>query len=175
MLSAELANSLLGSDIRYIKTEIEGAVFFPLANGHVFGIHLEYRSMTPFEDSKIPFWERFYLGGERSIRGYDVYSIGPRIQDGRNVGGEKSMVINLEYMIPLLEDFYSIFFFDIGNAYRYSEKMDLGELYWSSGLELRWRIPRTPIPVRFILAYNNRLIDRGDSRLAFRIALGTSF
>jgi outer membrane translocation and assembly module TamA len=88
---------------------------------------------------------------------------------------EKSLVINLEYMASLLEDFYLIFFFDKGNAYRYSERMDLGDLYWSSGLELRWRIPRTPIPERFIPAYSNRLIERRDSRLAFRIALGTSF
>jgi len=176
MLSAELANGLLGSDIQFIKTEVEGAVFFSFSScRHIFGLHMRCRVSAPLDDSEMPFWERFYLGGERSIRGYDVYSIGPRNLEGKNVGGEKSLVFNLEYAVPLRDTFFSVFFFDIGNAFRYSERIDLKELYWSAGLELRWWIPRTPIPVRFIFAYNNRLIDLEDSHLAFRIAFGTSF
>lgn len=174
-LSAGYADSVLGSDISFLKTEIEAAVFFPFLKRHVFGLHLEYRSIGSLEDSEIPFWERFYLGGERSLRGYTVYSIGPRSPDGKNVGGERSLVFNLEYIVPLFGPLYSIFFFDTGNAFRYSEKIDLREFYWSAGLEMRLRIPIVTIPLRFIFAYNNRLIEPGDSHLAFRIAFGASF
>ncbi|MGD2245496.1 MAG: outer membrane protein assembly factor BamA [Candidatus Aminicenantes bacterium] len=175
LLSCGFAGSELGSDIQYVKPEFEGALFFPSFGNHVFGLHLEYRYIKPIRHSPVPRWERFYLGGERSVRGYDVYSIGPRDLEGRNIGGEKSLVFNIEYIMPVFRSVYAIFFLDTGNALSLSEKIDLTELYLSSGLEMRLRIPDIPIPIRLIFAYNNRLIEREDSHFAFRIALGASF
>jgi outer membrane protein insertion porin family len=175
LFSFELASSELGGDIQYIKPSIEGSVFFHTFGKHFFGLHLEYRFIQGIRHSVTPPWERFYLGGERSIRGYQVYSIGPRSPEGRNEGGEKSLVFNLEYSVPLMGPLYAIYFFDAGNAYRRSAKIDLTRLYWSSGLELRFRVPSIFIPVRLIFAYNNRLIEAEDSHFAFRIAFGRSF
>ncbi len=175
LVSCGFAGSELGSDIQYVKPEFEGALFFPSFGNHVFGFHLEYRFIKPIRHSAIPFWERFYLGGERSIRGYDVYSIGPRNQEGRNTGGEKSLVFNVEYIMPVFGPVYTILFFDAGNAFSRSEKIDLNQLYWSSGVEMRLGIPSIKIPVRFIFAYNNRLIGLEDSHFAFRVVLGASF
>ena len=39
-------------------------------------------SPSRFGNSEIPFWERFYMGGERDIRGYEIYTIGPRDENG---------------------------------------------------------------------------------------------
>ncbi|MFC2169951.1 outer membrane protein assembly factor, partial [Acidobacteriota bacterium] len=175
LFSCGFAGSELGSDIQYAKPAFEGAIFFPSFGNHVFGLHLEYQLIKPIRHSAIPPWERFYLGGERSIRGYDVYSIGPRDPEGRNMGGEKSLVFNLEYIMPVFGPVYTIFFFDAGNAFSDSEKIDLTELCWSSGLEMRLWIPSIQIPVRLIFAYNNRLIGQEDSHFKFRITLGTSF
>jgi outer membrane protein insertion porin family len=175
LLSCAFAGNELGSDIQYVKPEFEGAFFFPCFRNHVFGLHLGYRFIKPLRDSEIPFWERYYLGGERSLRGYDVYSIGPRNQEGRNVGGEKSLVFNMEYIVPVSKSLSTIFFFNAGNAFRYTEKIDLTELYWSSGLEVRLRVPSIQIPMRLIFAYKNRLIEQKDSHFSFRIAFGTSF
>lgn len=175
LFSWGFAGSELGSDIQYIKPEFEGAVFVPLLGNNIFGLHTEFRFIKPIRNSVIPPWERFYLGGERSLRGYEVYSIGPRNPDGRNVGGEKSLVFNVEYIMPLLGPLRAVLFFDAGNVFSRNAKIDLTDVYCSSGLEMRWRIPRILIPVRLIFAYNNRLIDREDSHFAFRIAFGASF
>jgi len=168
------AGSELGGDIQYIKPESEGTLFFPAFRNHVFGLHLKYRLIKPIRQSAIPRWERFYLGGEKSLRGYDVYSISPRDIDGRAVGGEQSIVFSFEYILPVFGPVYSILFADAGNAFRYSEKIDLADLYWSSGFEVRWRIPKFRIPVRIIFAYNNRLLEESDSHFALRIAFGAS-
>jgi len=175
LFSFEYAGSVLGSDIRYIKPEIEGAFFLPLLKNHSLGFHLAYRSIKSFEGSEIPLWERFYLGGERTIRGYDIYSIGPRGQEGKNTGGERSLVLNTEYIIPVFKSMAAVLFFDAGNALKNGENFSLDNLYWSSGLELRMRIFNFPVPLRFIFAYKNRLIEKGDSHFTLNFALGVSF
>jgi outer membrane protein insertion porin family len=174
-LSCELAGGPLGSDIQYVKPVFDGTLFFPAFGNNVFGFHLAYRTILPLGDSEVPFWERFYLGGERSLRGYDVYSIGPRDLEGQNRGGEKSLVFNIEYMMPVVGPLFSILFFDAGNAVSRSEKIDLTDLYWSSGLEMRLWISELQVPVRFIFAYNNRLNGQKNSHFAFRLAFGASF
>lgn len=175
LLSFGYAGSELGSDIQYIKPELEGALFFPLAENHTLGFHLAYRSIIPVNDSEIPYWEKFYLGGERTLRGYDVYSIGPQDEDGRNIGGEKSLVVNAEYIIPVFDSLASVLFCDAGNAFRRSQDVALDGLYWSSGVEIRMKIFDFQIPFRFIFAFNNRLLRAGDSHFAFRVAFGASF
>jgi outer membrane protein insertion porin family len=175
LFSCGFAASALGSEIQYFKPEWEGTLFVPIVGKHVLGIHLGYKAIIPLRGSEIPYWERYYLGGERSIRGYDVYTVSPRNPAGQNVGGEKSFVINIEYLVPLLGPIYSVFFFDAGKAFRSADKVDLTDLYWSSGLEMRLRFLHVPIPIRLIFAYNNRLIEQEDSHFAFRIAFGASF
>ena len=69
-------------------------------------------------DKKIlPFYEKFFLGGERSIRGFDIYRIGPKDPEGYIIGGNKAFFMNFEYHIPLSEQFSFVFFYDLGNAY----------------------------------------------------------
>ena len=58
------------------------------------------RSIEPFGGKTIPLYEKFFLGGERSIRGFEVYTLGPRDKNGTILGGNKSLFFNLEYAIP---------------------------------------------------------------------------
>jgi outer membrane protein insertion porin family len=171
----EFSGSELGSDIQYVNPELEGAFFVPLSWKHILGFRLQYRFKQPIQNSYIPKWERYYLGGERSIRGYKAYSIGPRDFSGNNIGGERSLVFNLEYILPVFPRLSAIVFFDAGNSYRYTQTLDWNNLYWSSGCEFRTRILSVHIPLRLILAYNNRLIEKDENHFVFRIALGASF
>jgi outer membrane protein insertion porin family len=175
LFSFVYAGSTIGSDISAIKPEIEGAVFLPLVKDHSIGIHMAYRMIRPFEDSDIPSWERFYLGGERTIRGYEIYTIGPKDKTGKNIGGERSLVLNAEYIIPLFRSTAAVLFFDTGDAWGRGEKISLDDLYWSSGMELRMRLLNFPVPLRLILAYKNRLIETDDSHFSLHFALGVSF
>jgi outer membrane protein insertion porin family len=123
----------------------------------------------------IPYWEKFFLGGERSIRGYEVYSIGPRNANGYNLGGEKTAVFNAEYIIPVGGPLYMIAFYDVGNSVAYSDKLRFKDMYSSMGLEARLFIPALRVPFRLIFAYNNKKIYPTDPDFAFRFAVGTTF
>ncbi len=175
LASCKFAGGFLGGDIDMIKPRFEFTHYQPLWLKHVAGLHLEYQFIEPLGDSEVPIWEKFFLGGERSIRGYNIYAIGPRDEYGRNIGGEKSFVFNAEYIIKLGGPLYSIFFCDLGNAFKHDQKIDFKNMYSSAGLEMRIFVPALRVPFRLIFAYNNRKIRPDDSNFAVRFAIGTTF
>lgn len=175
MASCKFAGSFLGGDIGMIKPRFEWTFYHPLVKNHVIGLHAEYQFIKTLGDSGIPIWERFYLGGERSIRGYDIYTIGPRSEQGANIGGDKSLVLNAEYIIPVGGPLYAILFMDAGNAFASDQKISLSNLYTSKGLELRIFVPALRVPFRLIFSYNTPKIRPDDANFAFRFAIGTTF
>jgi len=175
LASCKFAGGPLGGDIKLIKPRLEFTYYQPTFAEQRFGIHLEYSFLKTYGETDIPYWERFYLGGERSIRGYDIYTIGPRDEYNRNLGGEKSLVFNAEYIIPVGGPIYAIFFHDMGNAYAKDQKISLNDMFSSTGLELRVFVPALRVPFRLIFSYNNKKIYVDDSSFAFRFAIGTTF
>jgi outer membrane protein insertion porin family len=173
------AFKFLGGDVFLLKPQLEFTHYQPLfgkgPKAHVLGVHAQYMFIKALHNSQIPYWERFFLGGERSIRGYEVYTIGPVDENGYNIGGERSLVFNAEYIIPVGGPLYAIFFYDVGAATPYSQKVKFTDMYSSLGLEARLFIPALRVPFRLIFAYNNKKIYSSDSNFAFRFAVGTTF
>lgn len=177
LASCKFAGGPLGGDISLIKPRFEWTLYKPVMLNHVIGFHLEYQFIKTYNNSVIPIWERFYLGGERSIRGYNIYTIGPRDENGYNIGGVKSLVFNAEYIIPFGPQgpVYAILFYDMGNALLWDQKFSSGNMFVSTGLELRIFVPALRVPFRLIFAYNNRPIIADESNFAVRFAIGTTF
>jgi len=175
MASCKFSGGFLGGEIDIIKPRFEFSLFKPIVKNHVFGFHMEYSFIKKFGDFPVPFWEKFFLGGERSIRGYDIYTIGPRSAQGTNIGGETSLFFNVEYIVPIGGPLYAILFYDTGNAYGEGQKINFKDMYTSAGLEMRIFVPALRVPFRLIFSYNNRRARVGDSNFAFRFAIGTTF
>jgi outer membrane protein insertion porin family len=173
------AFAFLGGDIFLLKPMLEFTHYQPVLGrgpkAHVFGVHAQYQVIKALNGSQIPYWERTFLGGERSIRGYEVYSIGPVDANGYNVGGTESLVLNAEYIIPVGGPLYAIFFYDRGNAIAYEDKLRWGNMYSSMGIEARLFIPALRVPFRLIFSYNNKKVYSTDPDFAFRFAVGTTF
>jgi outer membrane protein insertion porin family len=173
--SVKFAGSFLGGDIDIIKPQLEFAHYQPFIAKHVIGLHLEYMYIKAYNASQVPYWEKSFLGGERSIRGYEVYAIGPRNESGYNLGGDKSIVLNAEYIVPVGGPLYAIAFYDVGNSLSATQSFSLKDMYTSTGLEARIFIPALRVPFRLIFAYNNRKTYSDQSNFAFRFAVGTTF
>jgi outer membrane protein insertion porin family len=177
MYSAVLkyAGSFLGGDIDIIKPQFEFAHYQPFIGRHVIGLHVDYAFIKAYRGSQVPYWERFFLGGERSIRGYDVYTIGPKNEQGINLGGDKAVYFNAEYIIPVGGPLYGIFFYDVGNSLLTGQKFSRKNMYTSAGFEARIFVPALRVPFRLIFAYNNRRVYVDQGSFAFRFAVGTTF
>ena len=178
-LSLKYAGTFLGGEIDLIKPQVEFTYYHPILGrgpkAHVIGFHAQYQLAKAINGSEIPYWEKFFLGGERSIRGYEVYSIGPRNENGFNLGGEKALIFNAEYIIPVGGPLYAIFFYDMGNSVSYGQKLNFKDMYSSLGIEARLFIPALRVPFRLIFSYNNKKIFPSDPDFAFRFAVGTTF
>jgi len=175
LASLKYAGGPLGGDVTFFKPKLEFTYWHPTLSKQVFGFHAVYQFILTASGSEVPFWERFYLGGERDIRGYDIYSIGPRSPTGQLLGGMKSFIFNAEYQLHLAEPLNLILFYDIGNAYLQPQHLSFRDMYSSTGIEVRIFVPALRVPFRLILAYNNRLVYPGDTNLNFRFAIGTTF
>jgi outer membrane protein insertion porin family len=175
LASLKYAGGPLGGEVDFIKPKLEFTFWHPTLSKQAFGFHVVYQFIRKSGRSQVPFWERFYLGGERDIRGYDIYSIGPRSSDGQLLGGLKAFIFNAEYQLRLADPLNLILFCDVGNTYLQEQKIDFGDMYTSVGVEARVYVPALRVPFRLILAYNNRLIYSGDTNLNFRFAIGTTF
>lgn len=173
-LSVEYAGEFLGGEIDFTKYLVESAVFFPLfwkfsAGVYAKGGYLDDRT----EGNPDIDWERFYLGGINSIRGFDDTDInGTRDGSKIEVGGETYCQFNIEMMFPIAEEqaVYGVFFYDRGDVYRDGETIDLGDQFSSSGFELRWNSPMGPIRLAYGIVLDGKDVkSTGDGQFDFSI------
>jgi outer membrane protein insertion porin family len=158
------------------KLKLQFVKFIPLwKRKHTIGIQAVYQGLKGFGKNEVPIYEKYFLGGEQSIRGYDIYRIGPRTESGAITGGTKAFFLNFEYQVPITPQFSAVAYYDIGNAYDKGVPISFNNFYSSTGLELKVFIPMLNVPFRLIFAYNSRLLFKTDSHFAFRFAVGPSF
>jgi len=126
-----------------------------------------------FGGKEIPVYERFYLGGINTIRGFRTRSIGPKdTATNEVIGGDKEVFANFEYIFPLVEAqrVKGLIFFDAGNAY--DTNIDLGDLRTSAGVGIRWFSPVGPLRLEW--GYN---LDKrpGEKSSQWEFTIGTVF
>ncbi|GAB3375911.1 outer membrane protein assembly factor BamA [Lysobacter rhizosphaerae] len=106
----------------------------------------------------LPFFENFYAGGVRSVRGFRDNTLGPRESPRGNttylqpVGGAVKTTGALEMYFPTLLDTPAArasAFVDFGNVFKDVDSWDAGELRASTGLALMWRSPMGPISISY--------------------------
>ena len=173
-LSVEYAGECLGGEIDFTKYLAESAVFFPLFWKFSGGIYAKggYLDDRTDGDPDID-WERFYLGGINSIRGFDDTDInGTRDGSEIEVGGETFCQFNIEMIFPIAEEqaVYGVFFYDRGDVYNHGENIDFGDQFSSSGLELRWNSPMGPIRLAYGIVLEGKDVkSTGDGQFDFSI------
>ncbi len=184
----------LGGTISLIKPTASYALFHPLTRKSTVSFNIEAGQIFPqtsdcanrFTDlSKydnilcVPRSERFFVGGEYSVRGFHSYSLGPREDiygtgNGTLVGGYKYATLNTEYVYKINDPLRFVLFADAGQAYGYKEDWDLSKMRYSAGAELRIFLPVFQFPLRFIYAKN---IDPQPNDLfdTFQFSIGNTF
>ncbi len=161
-LWAEYGGGGLGGTDNFVKAMIDWQGFYSFRPDHVF--HVRGRLGGVFEnqsDTLVPVFERFYIGGIDTVRGYDYTSLSPRDQVYNDrIGGDRMGVLNLEYIWTFQKELgLSIVpFIDAGFNID-SKYMSVNDyLVASAGLELRWRSPMGDLRV----AYGIPLVDDYD-------------
>lgn len=161
-LAATFAGGPLGGDFSYIKPVASGTIYFNTTRKSHVAFNLEGGWVRPFDGQEIPVFERFRIGGDRSVRGFQYGSIYPLDDndqaffspEGALLGGDKFLVFNMEAVYYLAGPLKLVLFFDAGNAWHESQSFNPLEMRTSAGAELRMFLPIFQAPLRFIYGIN---------------------
>lgn len=176
----------------FVRPEISFSLWQPVSRqplNTVWGAHVRAGWLEPVSGG-VPFYnDRFFLGGEQTMRGFDFRSIVVRneegtavIQNGRFLGGDQMFLFNTEYHLVLGEPFRLLGFFDAGNVWSsdfFGQSISLDDLRMSAGVELRIFVPILGAPLRFIWAENidplPETVNFPDEFESFQFSIGTTF
>ncbi len=141
-LSTEFAGGALGGTNDFVRYEIEGSFFTPLAGDLIGLAHVEMGVISPYNGEIVPVTERYFMGGLYSLRGFQHRMVGPVVDD-EPVGGTKSFLMNLEATYPLIRDanIKGVLFFDSGNVWAEFENVKAADLRYGAGFGFRWAAP----------------------------------
>jgi outer membrane protein assembly factor BamA len=108
----------LGGNTNYYRPLVEGVWYLKHAGRLTLGLRAQAEYIRSFSGSKeLPIFEKLFLGGEYTIRGFDIRTIGP--QDpftGLVLGGNKLLLFNAEEQITIAGPVRAILFFDTGQV-----------------------------------------------------------
>ncbi len=171
-LSLEMAG--LGGDAAFSRVVVDSGWFFPLFWETVGVIHGRLGYVVRNSWGALPVYEKFYLGGIDTIRGYKYAEISPRDPTtGDRIGGDKFQFVNLEWRYPLYKKagLQGVLFLDCGDVYG-SGRTYFSSMRTSIGTGIRWFSPMGPLRIEWGYNLNPKPWDRSS---AFDFSIGGNF
>ncbi|MDD5259219.1 MAG: outer membrane protein assembly factor BamA, partial [bacterium] len=173
-LQYNVAGGLLSGDNNFQKLSLETAWFFPSFWKFVWGLRGMFGVVNKYGDTAtVPIYERFYLGGAETVRGYEYSG-----EIGELGGGKFVTLLNLEYSFPIIREkrqtiLRGAFFYDAGNTWSTTK---LGHydyaLKQGVGFSLRFTLPMFPIRFDWGYGLNHR---EGEPKSQFYFSIGPVF
>lgn len=167
------AAKVLGSEAQFVKVSLQSSWYFPIIPRIVLALSMRGGIAQNFGESvDVPIYERFFLGGRTTVRGYPQDSLGPKGPDGTPTGGNAMVVVNGEFRFSLPWHLGVVLFMDGGNVWERKEDTDLSEMKYTTGIGIRYGTPIGPLR----LDYGYKL-DRevGESEAEWHFTLGHAF
>ncbi len=170
----EYGGDFLGGDDNFFKVELSLGGYYQIAENHV--LHARGTIGGIFENTSkiVPAFERYYIGGMNSIRGYEYEEISPFDQrTGESIGADRVAYASIEYIWTFQDELglQLVPFFDAAVATDSAYESFFDRQYFSTGLELRWRSPMGDLRFAygFPLSENVYGEKRTSGRLEFTI------
>ena len=162
----------LGGDTHFVKTIGSVTYFKPIWLNHILAGRAEVGHGFSLSKEDFPLFERFYLGGPNTLRGFKFRRVSPTDEFGNRTGGTTELLGNVEYLVPMPFNIRLAAFFDVGNVYGFSKEFDPTDLRTAGGAGLRWLSPFGPIRVDYGINLDRR---KGESFGEFNFSVGSTF
>lgn len=176
---AEEAGRFLRSELRYVKLFTEQRFFKQVRPGHVFATRFFMGVIKPIRGSLAsPVEERFFSGGNYSVRGWKRQFLGPQVLSDTTktpvpLGGDSVLEGSFEYRHPIYKDFTGAVFLDYGNVWQQWDGFDLLDLHYALGFGLRYNTFIGPIRLDVAWKLNKQPLD--TERLQLHFSIGQAF
>ncbi|MBQ9452682.1 MAG: outer membrane protein assembly factor BamA [Desulfovibrio sp.] len=172
-LWAEYGGGGLGGTDNFIKAVADWQAFWSFNPENTFHVRARLGGVFQNTNDNVPVFERFWVGGMDTIRGYSYSDISPRdyrYSSKDHIGGDRMGVANFEYIWTFEKEIglAIVPFFDMGfniDSKTMGNKLDKYFVY-STGLELRWRSPMGDLRIAYGIPLER---DYDDERCPGRI------
>ncbi|MBI3400285.1 MAG: BamA/TamA family outer membrane protein [Acidobacteria bacterium] len=184
-VNAQVAGQHIWSEVGFFKTVATGQVFrtLPRTRRSVFAANARIGAATGFSnDGQLPASERFFAGGDTTVRGFVRDQLGVRHtplqpgdtidQDGFSIGGNGLVIFNAELRVPVFGGLSVVPFVDVGNVFARVADFDIAELRTTPGLGLRYKSPFGPLRFDLGLKVNRQ---PGEPLTAWFVSFGQAF
>lgn len=161
-LELKAASMALLSDVDFLRSYLRLKGIESLLGGRLIG-RSELGTSLVSDFSELPVSQRFFAGGDNSVRGYGYRSLGPLDVNGDVLGGRHLLTASIEYERPVSGAWSVAVFADTGDAFDDAQI----NLHHAVGIGVRWRSPLGPI--RLDLAHP---LDKGEDAIRFHFSLG---
>ncbi len=166
---ADLAGGPFGGEVNFYKLELKHSQY---VKGFLTGHLLELGARTGVAESfngdiDVPLFDRFFLGGLDSLRGYDYREIGPKDRFGEPLGGDTYWFGYAEYSVPIVERVRAAAFYDIGMVYAKPYYWNFGEYADNWGLGIRLLLPIGPLRLDYGIPIHNSSGKAGSGKFQF--------
>jgi outer membrane protein insertion porin family len=164
---------------KFTRSSYEITYYQPLLGKLVGAAHARINFAEGYGGETLPAFERYFMGGPTSLRGFTIQNIGPKNSDGDPLGGSQALILNIETQYPFTKSLRGFLFYDRGNVYGSGQDLsttaknfDLTEMRNSIGAGVRFISPFGPLG----FAYGIKL-DRnsGETTGEFHFSAGSAF
>ncbi len=168
-----------GSDLEYYKVTFKTDSFFEINRERDIVLRLKgitYYGQGYGGTKGLPFYDKFKMGGPKSVRGYRKNSLSPLDSTGKPLGGDfavagtSEIIFKPPFELPF-DNLRTAFYADFGAAFDDYDSADMGDIKGSIGLSIKWMSPFGGISISLSSPLNK---EEGDETESFQFNLGTN-
>ena len=171
----------LGGDVETFTVSAQGSQYWNLKWDTILSVNGEIAAVDSFGD-EVPIFERMFLGGGRTLRGFEFRNVGPRDLGYTDsvFGGNSLAYATVEYSVPIIESVRAVVFSDNGFVNQDSWDFNPGDLYSDVGIGIRLKLPISPLPLALdyaipVLTPSGPTGDEADTGGQFNFSLSSQF
>jgi outer membrane protein insertion porin family len=171
-LFLENAGGPLGGDNDYVKATGDTAWYFPMPLSTVLVLRGTAGVIESYGGKEVPLYEKYYVGGTHTVRGYEYGMAGPVDKNGDPQGASKMVVFNTELVFPLSREvgLRGAIFLDVGKGF--DNVSNITPLKVGAGPGLRWFSPFGPINIDIGF---NLVPQQGEKSYVIDFNVGSAF
>lgn len=168
---------LMGSSEDFYRTELKALFvksFFDKAI--VVSLGGKMGVVNSFDDESAPIYERYFLGGSGSLRGFPYREVSPVDSNGKEIGGRSMSLFTFEVTHPIWSFIRGAAFVDAGGVSEEATDFGFDNFNVGMGYGLRLKLPQVAMPIKLDFAFpilNSQ--DNVKSKLRFHFNMGFSF
>ena len=173
-LFGSITPRVFGSSRDYYRLEAKGSYYYSFFDKAIVAmIGAKIGTVATFNhDKSVPVFERYFLGGGDSLRGFEYRTVSPTYH-GKPIGGQSMMLVTVEVSHPIWGPLRGAAFLDVGGTWANSYSMNFSSINMGAGYGLRLKLPWLNIPLRLDLAYP--VINNTDESSRVRIHFNVGF